>query len=108
MSTKPALAVNAIYTVHPDDISAFAEICRNLAQAGRASSGCVYFHVAQDVEESAKFHLLEGWTSQAAVDAFGQSESFQELLQKAMSLRIIDRRGLRLDVSNAEPLAMPS
>ena len=108
MNTTPALAVNATYTVHPNDISAFVELSRNLAQAGRASSGCVYFHVAQDVEESAKFHLLEGWTNQAAVDAFNQSDSFKGLLGKAMSLRLLDRRGLRLDVSKAEPLAMPS
>ena len=108
MNAKPSLAVNATYTVHPDDISAFAEICRSLAQAGRASSGCVYFHVAQDVEDSSKFHLAEGWVNQAAVDAFGQSESFRELLGKAMSLKLLGRSGLRLDVSNAEPLAMPS
>ena len=108
MSTKPVLSVNATYTLHPDDISAFSEIARKLAQAGRASDGCVYFQVAQDVEQDSKFHLLEGWTSEAAAGAFNQSESFKELLGEAMSLRILDRQGLRLDVSNAEPLAMPS
>ena len=108
MNAKPALAVNASYTVHPDDITAFAEISRTLAQAGRACSGCVYFNVAQDVEDSARFHLLEGWTKQAAVDAFNQSEVFRGLLAKAMSLRLLGRGGIRLDVSNAEPLAMPS
>ena len=108
MSTKPVVAVNASYTVHPDDIPAFSEVARKLAQAGRASPGCVYFQVAQDVEENSKFHLLEGWTSEAAAGDFNQSESFKELLGKAMSLRLLDRRGLKLDVSNAEPLAMPS
>ncbi len=108
MNAKPTLAVNATYTVHQGDIPAFAEICRNLVQVGRASSGCVYFQVAQDVEDNSKFHLLEGWTDQAAVDTFGQSESFKELLGKAMSLRLLGRSGLRLEISNAEPLAMPS
>ncbi len=108
MDPMPVLVVNATYTVNPGDISAFTELSRTLAQAGRASAGCVYFHVAQDVEENSKFHLLEGWVSQAAVDAFNQTESFKELLTKAMSLRLLDRRGLRLDVSHAEPLAMPS
>ncbi len=108
MSTKPVVAVNATYTVHPDDVPAFSEIARKLAQAGRASAGCVYFQVAQDVEDISKFHLLEGWTSEAAAGAFNQSDAFKELLSRAMSLRLLGRSGLKLDVSNAEPLAMPS
>ncbi len=108
MDTKPVLAVNATYTLHQDDIPAFSEISRKLAQAGRASAGCAYFQVAQDVEDPSAFHLLEGWASEAAAGAFNQSESFRELLGKAMNLRILSRSGLRLDVSNAEPLAMPS
>ena len=108
MDTKPVLAVNATYTLHLDDIPAFSEICRKLAQTGRASAGCAYFQVAQDVEDNSKFHLLEGWASEAAVGAFNQSEVFRDLLGEAMKLRILHRSGLRLDVSNAGPLAMPS
>lgn len=105
---SPVVAINASYRVHSDDIPAFLVISRKLAQAGRASSGCVYFQVAQDVEESSRFHLLEGWVSEAAVHAFNQSAPFQDLLSEAMSLRLVERSGLKLDVSNAEPLAMPS
>ncbi len=108
LSIKPGLAVNAVYKLHEDDVPTFLEIARSLVEVTNGTPGCVYFTIAQDVVDPTQFRLSEAWTDKDALGAYGESETFQSSLAETMKLRVLDRSGVMLTLSDAQPLEMPS
>lgn len=105
---KPGLAVNAAYKIHEEDVPQFAEIARSLVAVTNSVPGCVYFTVSQDIVDATRFRLSEAWTDKEALGAYSQGEAFQSILAKVMKLRVLDRSGMLLTLSDAQPLEMPT
>lgn len=108
LSVKPGLAVHAVYKLHEDDVPPFLELARALVERTSGTPGCVYFTIAQDVVDPTRFRFSEAWTDKEALGAYGESEAFRSSLAKAMTLRVLDRSGIMLTVSDAQPVEMPS
>ena len=57
----------------------------------RSARWDAYYIASQDVNEAGVFHLSEGWSDKAALDAHTSSADFQAMLAQAMKLRILSR-----------------
>lgn len=90
-SSGSFISVVGTYKVDPDDASAFASIAADSVLTTTRKPGCIYYIASRDVVEPGIFHLTEGWADQAALDAHSSSPDFQEMLAKAMRLRILGR-----------------
>ena len=90
-SSDSYLSVVGTYKVDPADAAAFAGIAAGSVLATASKPGCLYYIASQDVVEPGVFHLAEGWADKATLDKHGSSPDFQEMLAKAMKLRILSR-----------------
>ena len=91
MPDTNSLLMYVTYRLQPHDVDAFEALARRMAAAATARDGCVFLHVARDIDEPATFRLIEGWRDQAAFDAHVGSDAFQSILAEAGGLGIVDR-----------------
>ena len=90
-ATDTFLSIVGTYRVDPADAAAFASIAAGSVPATVSKMGCLYYIASQDVNEPGVFHLSEGWSDKAALDAHTSSADFQAMLAQAMKLRILSR-----------------
>jgi quinol monooxygenase YgiN len=89
--TGQFLLIVTTYRVHPEDAEAFKAINERMAADARRREGNHFLLVAQDIGDSAVFHLTEGWKDQQSVDQHIAGDDFQTVLAEAQKLRIQDR-----------------
>lgn len=94
------ILVSAYYRVHPDDRQIFIDAVVPEMAAASKMPGCIYYAFAQDLSDSNTFHLVEGWADEAAYERHEQAETFLNALSTVVNnVRILDRQGIRYDVS---------
>lgn len=95
-----ALVVAAYYRVHPQDRQSFIDAVIPDMVAARKMPGCVYYAFAADLTDANLFHLVEGWTDEAAYERHEQAPSFLAALAHVVKhVRILDRQGIRYEVA---------
>ena len=90
-STHEFLSLLGTYRIDPADADAFAAIAAESVDVTSRKEGCLYYIASQDLLQPGVFHLAEGWSSQAVLDAHLNSADFKAMLEKAMKLRVLDR-----------------
>ena len=108
MTQTPALLIYTIYRLIADEVDAFRLLALRMAMTAKARDGCVFLDVAQDASDPATFRLIEGWRDQAALDAHGASEEFQNVLKDAAALGILGRSIDVYSVAEKRAVDMPS
>lgn len=100
--TKPTkITVSAYYKVHPEDRQLFIDAVIPEMIAANQLEGCIYYAFSQDLTDPNTFHLLEGWKDEAAYERHENSATFLKALSTVVkNVRIIDRQGVRYDISN--------
>ncbi|HEU0126052.1 MAG TPA: antibiotic biosynthesis monooxygenase family protein [Flavobacterium sp.] len=97
---KTEITVSAYYKVHPEDRQLFIDAVIPEMIAANKLEGCIYYAFSQDLTDENTFHLLEGWRDQEAYERHENSETFLTALSTVVkNVRIVDREGLRYDVS---------
>jgi quinol monooxygenase YgiN len=104
----PAFLVRARYVIDPPDTPEFKAIVMRMAAHANSQQGCCFLNAAQDVLDPNTFHLVEGWASREAFQAFGATSQFQEALKAALALKVVDRAGTLYFVSGTQALEMPT
>lgn len=95
-----AITVSAYYRVHPEDRQIFKDAVIPEMIAANKLEGCIYYAFSQDITDENTFHLLEGWRDQEAYERHENSETFLTALSTVVkNVRIVDREGVRYDVS---------
>lgn len=96
-----AITVSAYYKVHPEDRQIFKDAVIPEMIAANKLEGCIYYAFSQDLTDENTFHLLEGWRNQEAYERHENSETFLTALSTVVkNVRIVDREGVRYDISN--------
>jgi len=90
-STDSFVSIVGSYTVDIQDAENFAEIARESVAQTVNKNGCLYYTASQDLTHSNVFRMVEGWASQAALDAHLNSPDFKKTLEEALKLRILNR-----------------
>lgn len=94
------ILVSAYYRVHPEDRQIFIDSVIPEMIAAARIPGCIYYAFAQDLTDVNTFHLLEGWADEDAYARHENATSFLTALSHVVNnVRIIDRQGVRYDVS---------
>jgi quinol monooxygenase YgiN len=66
-------------------------------------TGCIYYAFSQDLTDPNTFHLLEGWADREAYERHEESEIFLKALSTVVrEVRIVDRQGVRYNISSIE------
>ncbi len=108
MTQTPALLIYTTYRLVADDVDAFRLLALRMAITAKARDGCAFLDVAQDASDPAIFRLVEGWRDQAALDAHGASDEFQNVLKDAAALGILGRSIDVYSVAEKRAVDMPS
>ena len=90
-STHEFLSLLGSYRIDPADADAFARIAAESVGVISQKEGCLYYIASQDLLQPGVFHLAEGWSGQAALDAHMNSADFKAMLENAMKLRVLGR-----------------
>ncbi len=97
---KAEITVSAYYRVHPDDRQVFMDAVIPEMIVANQLEGCIYYAFSQDLTDENTFHLLEGWADEKAYKRHEDSDTFLQALSTVVkNVRIIDREGVRYDVS---------
>lgn len=97
---RTGITVSAYYRVHPEDRQIFIDAVIPDMVAANKLEGCIYYAFSQDLTDENTFHLLEGWKDEEAYELHENSETFLTALSTvAKNVRILDREGVRYDVS---------
>lgn len=109
MSDKKAgLVINGTFRIAAEDRQTFIEILRANIPETLAKPGCIYYSLAVDVLDENLFHLIEGWTDHASLQAHMASASFQATLAEvAANVRTLARDVRLYTVSAQQSLGPP-
>lgn len=109
MSDKQAgLVINGTFRIAAEDRQTFIDIVRAHIPETLAKPGCIDDTLAIDVTDENLFHILEGWTDRASLQAHIESASFQAtLVEVAANVRTLARDVRLYTVSAQESLGPP-
>ena len=78
MKTKPVTLV-VTFQARPGKEAELRNILTGLLAPTRQEAGCINYHLHVAPDDPAKFLFYENWTSQAHLDAHGQTPHVQKL-----------------------------
>ena len=102
-ATDTFLSIVGTYRVDPADAAAFASIAAGSVPATVSKMGCLYYIASQDVNEAGVFHLSEGWSDKAALDA-AYKQVADALRPEPRHVAEIGEGELSVDARDEEPL----
>ncbi|MFV0411918.1 MAG: putative quinol monooxygenase [Oscillospiraceae bacterium] len=81
------VTIVAKQTVQQNSVAPFIEIARQLVAATRQlDGGCLHYDLFQDTHQPEVLTFIEGWESQAALDAHMASAHFKPLFPQLQAL----------------------
>lgn len=86
--TGDELKIIAVMKVKPESIDALKPIFQAVVTGSQEEEGCISYNLYQDINDPAKFVMVEEWKSQAAIDFHNNTEHFKTF--KAASADMIE------------------
>lgn len=66
----------------PADRDRVRELALRFVVPARAEPGCLYYHLHQKLDAPATFFIIDGWASQAAVDAHAGNSHVADVMKE--------------------------
>ena len=66
----------------PGEEPPLADLLRRTAAASSAEPGCVTYRFTRDLDNAGRFHLLELWADEAALQAHAEGAAFRTFLSE--------------------------
>jgi len=92
------------FDIHPEDVSAAAELMRVMANETVKEQGCHHYAYSRDLSTPDRFQLSELWEDDAALAAHFRSDHMAAYRAAIRELRVRTRTVKRYDVTNVTDL----
>ncbi len=99
---KSGLNIHATFKVDPRDVGKFKQLIGANMLIAAKQPGCQYYAFAQDVIDGSLFHLSEGWSDRAALNAYNASAMFQATLAEVAANVRLEGRDAQLYMVSAQ------
>lgn len=104
---KPGLVIAANFEMEPNDREKARELSRIVVQETRKEKGCIFYAIANDILNENIFHISEGWTDEAALNAHLASAHISAYLAGIGKLKMLSIVATRYDVSGVFDMMAP-
>jgi quinol monooxygenase YgiN len=100
----PLIAIIGQFTLHPEDVTAAADLMRTMMIETQKEQGCLHYAFSSDLVTPHQFQLSELWESDGALAAHFATAHMAEFRANLALLRVQQRTVKRYDASNPADL----